>query len=150
MRHARAILLILLLPFAFLGCEETLVHPNPPNAIINITIYPNSVQYYDLNVVSGYMYLTSDPESTSRGLIVYRLSQTEFKVYDRLPPNEPNACCDSEGNCTRLVVDFPFVMDNCNNIKYNIINGDIVEGGGVYPLFQYHTSFDGSALRIFN
>ena len=132
------------------GCKEPLVNPNYPTGIINFTIYPNEIQYEGLNVISGYAYLTSDPESTSRGIIVYRLSQEEFLAYDRLPPNEPNACCDAQGNCTRLIVDFPFVVDNCNNIKYNIINGSIVEGEGIFPLIQYHTSFDGYELHVYN
>ena len=148
-------LFLILLPVftiaLFHGCKEPLVNPNYPNAYINFTIYPNDIIHYqDLNTVSGWMYLTSDPESTSRGIIVYRFSQDEFRAYDRLPPNEPNACCDNEGNCTRLVVDSPFVIDNCNQIKYNILNGDIVEGDGIYPLIQYHTSFNGTELRIFN
>jgi hypothetical protein len=141
---------MLLSPVLFHGCTETLVNPNYPNAIIDVTINLNQSSYYDLRFVSGFMYLTSDYESSSRGLIVYRLSQDEFRAYDRLPPNKPNACCDSDGNCTRLVVDFPFVIDNCNDIKYNIINGDIFEGDGIYPLIQYHTSFNGYELRIYN
>lgn len=142
--------LLLFLPLGFMGCKETLVHPNPPNAILNISINLQEPQYYDLRFVSGFMYLKSEENSTSRGLIAYRFSETEFRVYDRLPPNEPDACCDSEGNCTRLMVEIPFVVDNCNGIKYNILNGDLFEGEGIYPLFQYHTSFDGITLRIFN
>lgn len=132
------------------ACNEVHENPNYPNAIINFTIYPNSIHEYELNTVSGYKYYTSDPTSTSRGIIVYRLSMEEFRAYDRLPPNRPNACCDGDGNCTRLVVDFPFVVDNCNDIKYNIINGEIFEGDGVYPLIQYHTSFNGYELHIYN
>ena len=141
-------ILALLLPLIFCGCDEYLENPNIPKAIINFTIYPNTTTYFDLNIVSGWMYVTS--EYPSRGIIIYRLSQDEFRAYDRIPPNEPDACCDSNGNCTRLTVDFPFVVDDCNNIKYNIINGDIVEGNGIYPLVQYHTSFDGNALHVFN
>lgn len=150
MKKTLVILLMLLSPVLFHGCKETLVNPNYPNAIIDVTINLNQSSYFDLRFVSGFMYLTSDYESSSRGLIVYRLSQDEFRAYDRLPPNKPNACCDSDGNCTRLVVDFPFVIDNCNDIKYNIINGDIFEGDGIYPLIQYHTSFNGYELRIYN
>ena len=142
--------LIITASLLFFGCRETLVNPNYPSGVINFTIYPNQLHYQELNTVSGFMYLTSDPESTSRGIIVYRLSQDEFLAYDRLPPNEPNACCDSQGNCTRLVVDFPFVIDNCNQIKYNILNGSIVEGEGIYPLIQYHTSYNGTELHIYN
>ncbi|MCR5013888.1 MAG: hypothetical protein K6A28_03825 [Bacteroidales bacterium] len=144
-------LILSLVTVLFIGsCKEPLVNPNYPTGVVNFTIYPNSIHEYELNVVSGYKYYTSDPESTSRGIIVYRLSQDEFLAYDRLPPNEPNACCDAQGNCTRLVVDFPFVVDNCNQIKYNILDGSIVEGDGIYPLIQYHTSYNGSELRIYN
>ena len=150
MKNKGTILLALLTACLLQGCVENIENPNYPNAIINFTIYPNSIHEYELNTVSGYKYYTSDPMSTSRGIIVYRLSMDEFRAYDRLPPNRPNACCDSDGNCTRLVVDFPFVVDNCNDIKYNIINGEIFEGDGIYPLIQYHTSFDGYELHVYN
>ena len=64
-------------------------------------------------------------------------------------------------NTTRLVVDFPFVVDYCNNAYYNILNGQIVISEEqnmvpnfstelVYPLFQYHTNYDGNKLVITN
>lgn len=147
----------------FHGCKEPLVNPYYPNGIINFTIYPNDLHYQELNVVSGWMYLTSDPESTSRGIIVYRYSENEFIAYDRLPPNAPDACTDSQGNTTRLVVESPYVVDHCNNAYYNILNGEIfidkthgmvpdfpTENTAVYPLIQYHTSYNGSQLHIYN
>lgn len=143
-------LLLLLATVVFHSCEGVPENPNYPNAVVDFTIYPNTIHEQELNTVGGYKYYTSDPQSTSRGIIVYRLYQDEFRAYDRLPPNNPNACCDGQGNCTRLVVDFPFVIDNCNDIKYNIINGDIFEGDGIYPLIQYHTSYNGTELHVYN
>ena len=136
------------LPFLH-GCHSFPENPIRPILPTNITIYPNTLQYQELNFVSGWLYLTPDVESTSRGIIVYRLYQDEFRAYDRIPPNNPD-CLNANGNLTRLVADPPFVMDSCNGITYNIINGDIFEGEGVYPLIQYHTTYDGSALRIYN
>ena len=145
-----------------LGCKQYPENPNRPVLPAPITIYPNTYQYYDLNFVSGWLYITSDVESTSRGIIVYRQSNTEFLAYDRMPPNEPDACTDSQGNTTRLVVDFPFVVDRCNNAYYNILNGQLIvrepdmipdfptDGTMIYPLIQYHTTFDGSKLVISN
>lgn len=141
---------LLLATVVFHSCEGVPENPNYPNAVVDFTIYPNTIHEQELNTVGGYKYYTSDPQSTSRGIIVYRLYQDEFRAYDRLPPNNPNACCDGQGNCTRLVVDFPFVIDNCNDIKYNIINGDIFEGDGIYPLIQYHTSYNGTELHVYN
>lgn len=149
MKNTIRLIIMLTATVLLQGCKDVQENPNYPNAIVNFTIYPNSIREYELNTVGGYKYYTSDPLSTSRGIIVYRLYQDEFRAYDRLPPNNPD-CRDENGNLTRLVVDLPFVMDNCNGIKYNIINGDIFEGDGVYPLSQYRTSYNGSELRIYN
>ena len=155
------LILIALLPFLH-GCRETPENPNRPLLLAPIVIYPNTMQYYDLNFVSGWIYITSDVDSKSRGIIVYRMNDNEFLAYDRIPPNEPDACTDSQGNTTRLVVDFPFVVDRCNNAYYNILNGQIIvvepdkipnfptTGTVVYPLIQYHTTYDGSKLTITN
>lgn len=151
-----------LMPLLFHGCYQIPENPNAPHAYINFTIYPNSLRYQPLNVVSGWMYVTSEVESTSRGIIVYRMTDNEFRAYDRLPPNYPNACTDAEGNTTRMVVDSPFVIDNCNNAYYNILNGEIIIDEQhdmvptfvgdeiIYPLIQYHTTYDGNALTIYN
>ena len=163
MKRTKLHLYILIGLLAFLsGCTQYPENPNRPILPTQITIYPNTYQYQDLNFVSGWLYITSEVESTSRGIIVYRQSETEFLAYDRMPPNEPDACTDSQGNTTRLVVDFPFVVDRCNNAYYNILNGQIIirepdmipnfptTGVMVYPLIQYHTTFDGSKLVISN
>lgn len=155
------LILIALLPLLH-GCQKYPENPYRPLLPYQITIYPNTMQYQDLNFVSGWVYITSNVESTSRGIIVYRVSNNEFLAYDRIPPNEPDACTDSQGNTTRLVVDFPFVVDRCNNAYYNILNGQIIirepdmvpnfptDGTVVYPLIQYHTNYDGSKLTITN
>lgn len=142
------------------GCHKLPINPNIPYAYINFTIYPNSIEHRDINNVSGWEYVTSDPTSGSRGIIIYRYSETEFRAYDRIPPNEPNACTDSLGNTTRLVVDFPFVIDHCNNAYYEIAYGNLVtfEPDGmpdfpldvVYPLIQYRTIYDGQKLTVKN
>ena len=148
--------------FALQACESYPENPIRPQTPFNFSIYPNTLQYQALNVTSGWIYLTSEVESTSRGIIVYRQSENEFLAYDRLPPNEPNACTDSQGNTTRMVVDFPFVVDRCNNAYYNILNGQLIirepdmipdfptTGTSVYPLIQYHTTYDGNKLTVYN
>ncbi|MBR3426790.1 MAG: hypothetical protein IKG95_02485 [Bacteroidales bacterium] len=164
MKHVLKYIVVLLTAVAFQSCDGIPNNPNAPNAYINFTIYPNSLQYQELNVTSGWIYLTSEVESTSRGIIVYRYSESEFLAYDRIPPNFPDACTDSQGNTTRLVVeDGMFVVDHCNNAYYNILNGQIIinevfdmipsfptDGVVVYPLVQYHTMFDGTKLTIYN
>ena len=162
MKRILKYVILALLPLMCPGCRQIPENPNAPHAYINFTIYPNTIRYQELNVVSGWMYLTSEVESTSRGIIVYRLTQDEFLAYDRLPPNHPNACTDSQGHTTRLVFDSLFVVDHCNNAYYNILNGEIIINEEfdmvpsfvgdeyIYPLIQYHTSYDGVQLRIYN
>lgn len=159
MKKAIAIL-TLLASVVFPGCNKYPINPNYPNAYYDITINLNDYTYYDLRFDGGYMYLKPQPETTSRGIIVYRIID-EFRAYDRLPPNYPNACTDSDGNTTRLVVESLYVVDHCNNAYYNILNGALevneefgmvptfpTDSVAVYPLIQYSTSFDGTTLRI--
>jgi len=148
---ARILFPIFIIVLIACGCNRYPVNPNTPNADISLTIYPNSHDYYNLNTVSGWMYITT--EAPSRGVIVYRQTWDTFLAYDRIPPNFPDNCCDNEGNCSRLVVDFPFVWDSCNMIQYNIIYGGIITdetNEAVYPLIQYKCLYDGYVLRITN
>lgn len=141
----KKISLISILIFGMFTCEDTPHNPNMPDAYINFSIEPNSTFYSELNTVSGWMYVTAPPES--RGIIIYRYSFDEFKAYERQSPNKPNSC----GEYSRLIVDFPFVVDTCLDVKYSILDGSVfTEGYNGYPLIQYHTQYDGSTLRIYN
>jgi len=159
-------ILIALLPFLH-GCEKYPENPNRPILPYPIVINLSESQYYNLRFVSCWEYITPPIESTSRGIIVFHRPDASnlddtFAAYDRIPPNEPNACTDSQGNTTRMVVDGGWVVDHCNNAYYNILNGQIIirepdmvpsfptDGTPVYNLIQYHTSFDGTRLTITN
>ena len=158
---------MLALPFLH-GCQKYPENPNRPFLPYPITIYPNQMEYQALHIIGGWVYITSEVESTSRGIIVFRRPDADniedtFVAYDRIPPNEPDACTDSQGNTTRLVVESPFVVDHCNNAYYSLLDGQIIirqpdmvpvfptdGSSAVYNLIQYHTSFDGSKLTIYN
>lgn len=171
MNHAKPYLFILmaLLPFLH-GCEKYPENPNRPLLPYPITVYlrdahfvdPSTNQWHSLTNDYDWVYINADIESTSRGIIVFHTSDYEFFAYDRMPPNDPDACTDQQGNTTRLIVDYPFVVDRCNNAYYNILNGQIIirepdmvpsfppDGTPVYNLIQYHTMYDGSKLVISN
>ena len=154
---------MLLLPF-LLGCEKYPDNPNRPVLPYPITINIYENQYYNLRFVSGWETVFPPVESTSRGIIIYRLNDMEFLAYDLMPPNEPNACTNN-GTTTRMVMgpeDFPFVVDHCNNAYYSILDGSLIirepdmvpvfptDSTTVFPLIQYHTQFDGTRLTITN
>ncbi len=141
-RISTVIFAVLMMIFAT-SCNSKPYNPNVPDVDINFSIYPNTLQYYELNVVGGWMYVTGP--LPSRGIIIYRYNLDEFRAYERLAPNYPYVC---ENN--RLLVDFPFIVDTCSEYKYSILDGSIYEGGDGYPLTQYFTSFDGQELRVYN
>lgn len=142
MKKIIAISFILL---SMLSCIDTPHNPNTPDVYINFSIDPNSTFYYELNAVSGYSEVTA--LWPSRGIIIYRYSQDEFKAYERQSPNEPNHC----GENSRLIVEFPFVVDTCLDVKYSILDGSIFTPGyNGYPLIEYRTQYDGNTLRVFN
>lgn len=141
----KIIFVIVFVLLSMFSCDNTPPNPNIPEAYINLNIYPNSTMNYELNTVSGWMYVSAPPQS--RGIIIYRYSIDEFKAYERQSPNEPNSC----GKDSRLIVEFPFVIDTCLDVKYSILDGSILtEGYSGYPLIQYRTQYDGSTLRVFN
>jgi hypothetical protein len=138
-------LVILVFFLGFNSCIDTPHNPNIPNVYINFSIDPNSIEYYKLSTVSGCMEVTAP--WPSRGIIIYRYSMDEFKAYERQSPNEPNYC----GESSRLMVDFPFVVDTCLNVKYSILDGSIFTPNYMgYPLIEYRTQYDGHTLRVFN
>lgn len=141
----KKILVILTFLLVAVSCDDTPHNPNIPNVYINFSIEPNSMFYSELNTVSGYLEVTAP--WPSRGIIIYRYSLNEFKAYERQSPNEPNHC----GENSRLIVDFPFVVDTCLNVKYSILDGSIFTAGyNGYPLIEYGTQYDGRILRVFN
>ncbi len=131
------------------ACRKEEPNPNIPQAYINFTIDPNSTIYQPLNTAGGWMYLTAEPPS--RGIIVHRINLDEFVAFERMPPNDPNKCCE-DNVCTRLVVDefYPFAKDKCTGTLYSLLDGSIFDGEGKYPMTQYHTSYFGGMLRVFN
>lgn len=125
------------------SCNYRPRNPNEPDISINFSINPNSMEFFELNTVGGYMYL--EAEYPSFGIIIYRKNIDEFKAYDRIPPNYPFDC---ENN--RLYVEYPFVVDSCKGYEYLILDGSIAKGGDGYPLIQYFTEYDGTNLRVYN
>ena len=111
---------------------------------VNFTILSGSGQFFPLTSPGGYIYVSNVGIS---GILIYRLSANQFMAYER--------------NCTK---------DGCNNVKslvwvqtgntalkdsicgsnFSIMDGSIQNGPATIPLYQYHTSWDGNQLHIYN
>lgn len=140
-RISNAICAILMV-FFVISCNKKPVNQIDINVDIDFVIYPNTLEYQELNVVGGWMYLTAP--LPSYGIIVYKKSYDEFIAYDRKPLINNESCPNN-----RLDVDLPFVVDECNDMRYNILDGFNLNGDGTH-LYWYQTEFDGTALRIYN
>jgi hypothetical protein len=135
----------------FSSCNK---NDDPPiqTGYVNIVIYPNSVEYLDLNSPGGYVYLNAN--EPSRGILVYRLTFDEFLAFERTPTYKPDSCCiyDPVRICSKVLVDESglFVVDTCTSSKWLILDGTVHEGPANHSLVAYQTLYDGNALRIFN
>ncbi len=146
----------IILVLGIMSCNKSNINPNIPKGVIRIDIDPNSTFYQELNTVGGWTYIDNGQPNAyisgnSRGVIVYRKSLTEFMAYDRMPPNEPDKCCNNNGQCTKLIVGdyYPMVKDTCTQNSYLLLNGSIFTGNGRYPLIQYQAVYDGGLLHIY-
>ena len=139
--------LLMIISVSIAACKKDDKNENVNVGYVNITINPNSTEYLELNIVTGWVYLFASPPS--RGIIVYRASIDDFKAYDRIPPYKPDECCNGS-NCTRLLVDGLFVSDTCMDVNYQIIDGSWISGPGKMHLVEYNTYYDGINLNISN
>jgi len=130
-----------LIPYS---CEDTKKCPRIETGPVDITIFPNSTEYQELNVIGGWVHLTSRPPS--KGIIVYRSSQDEFMAYERSCPYHP------ENPDARVTVDEDFgniAKDTVCGSLFILTDGYPIDGPASCPLTQYNTSYDGVRLRIF-
>lgn len=153
MKQVFKYILIAILPLFSTSCHEIIDNPYI-NTYVNFEINLNQNDYYRLNYAGNYVYVTGGVESNSWGIILYRMptNEPDFRAYDRFPPNNPYACQDENGNYKRLTTDGMFVIDSCNSILYNILDGTIIDGYGEYNLIQYHWSYNAgdNTLKVFN
>jgi nitrite reductase/ring-hydroxylating ferredoxin subunit len=108
---------------------------------VDFTIFINEPAYINLNAVGGWMYINAG----TKGIIIYRRSQTEFTALERNCTYDPNA------SCSLIEVQSGIsAIDSCCTSRFSIFDGSVLNGPATRPLYQYRTTFDGIALRVFN
>jgi nitrite reductase/ring-hydroxylating ferredoxin subunit len=131
--------IIFLALFTTFSCKKSTDYV--PNVYVNTYLYTTDPAFAPLNAVSGYTYLSGG----SKGIVVYRKSQTEFMAYDR--------CCTykvSDGNVIDVDASGLIAKDAACGSKFILTDGTVNNGPAVNPLKRYQTAFDGTALHIFN
>ncbi|MBR9831902.1 hypothetical protein GYB57_07140 [bacterium] len=125
-----------------IGCDDNTTNSNIPNVAVNIYLSLQDPEFIDLTVPSGSVNVTGG----SRGIVVYRVNEDEFKAYDRHCTYAPSSSCgivEMENSGVSL-------RDNCCGSVFSIFSGYPSQGPAMVPLKEYRTSFDGNTLRIYN
>lgn len=116
-----------------------------PNSLISVQLNLNLPAYYNLQSVGGWIYI-SEQQSGTRGIIITRVSSSEFKVYDR---NAPHLCPDAQ--TTLEVENGSFVICKKDNAKW-FLNSGSPAAVSPYGLKQYYYSYNPSSnvINIYN
>ena len=121
------------------GCKKD--KDQVPEVYVDVYIYTTDPAFAPLNATSGYQYFSGG----SRGILVFRKSQSEFMAYDRHCTYNV-----SEGNTVAVDASGLIAVDNKCNSKFLLTDGSQNSGPASNPLKHYQTSFDGTTLHIFN
>lgn len=114
--------------------------PAIPYVDVNLRLYPNSMDFIS---VSDYKYVNAG----YRGIIVYRLSMTDFRVYERCCPYDP----ENPNARVSVGADNIIATDTCCGSQYNLLDGSpLGNGPSPYALMTYNYTFDGELLYIYN
>lgn len=122
------------------SCRKSDLHP-VPNVPVEFVINIESTLHIELNNPGGWAYFTGG----YRGIIIYRLSETEFMAFDRACPVHPHDEC-----AIIKVIDPPLATDSCCSSTFLLIDGSPVQGPSRYSLRQYRTFLDYPLLRVTN
>ncbi len=123
--------------FLFYSCDKDKQHPVP---YVRVDYRINLETTYALNSIGGWVFLSGGYDYN--GIVVYRLSEDEFRAFDR--------------TCTyniseRIVVEEPPIAEckDCES-SYLLIDGSVVDGPAIYPLRQYQARLDYPYVYITN
>jgi hypothetical protein len=123
------------------GCKKDKTDTIPTTPV-NFYIEPNSTMYLQLNIPGGWLYLTGG----TRGILVYRITNDEFRAFDRACPNEPtntNAYIKVESSNTTAI-------DSLCGSRFVLLDGSVIKGPATRGLLQYNAVYDGQYLHIYN
>lgn len=140
------ILILFVIVNIFSACNKK--EDSIPDTPVNFTISLNDPLYRDLRTVGN----STTVVGGHAGIVIYRLSQTDFIAFDRLCPHEQKVSCRLQETDDDL-----FYTCECCNTPYLLLDGtgqskndSVFPGTGKF-LKEYRADFDGiGSLRISN
>lgn len=122
------------------ACEPNNCHVTIGNA--NFSCNPNSAAYPGLNHVGGYEAFTGG----HRGIMVIRLSQTDFVAFERTCPCDNNSRVDISPDYGCMALQCP----TCGSLySVNDFGYPMSGSSSSCPLHQYTTNYTGGTLYVY-
>lgn len=139
-------LMLLALSSALLapGCKKE-KNVGVPLVNVDININVNFPDYVTLQATGGWLYINGG----SLGLIVYRKSQDEFTALDRHCTYQSENLCRVYVDDSQIIARDTVSTDHCGS-AFLLLDGSVIQGPASLGLKQYHTTFNGTYLHIFN
>ena len=114
-----------------------------PNVYVNFTIFLSDPEFSTLQTIGNSVFVTGGV----CGIVIYRLSQTDFSVYDRCCTYKPSERCAVLPDPANTL----FLKCPCCGSKFSLLDGSVQSGDAERPLTLYDATFDGSnTLHVFN
>ena len=114
-----------------------------PNVYVNFTIFLSDPEFSNLQTIGNSVFVTGGVS----GIVIYRLSQTDFSVYDRCCTFQPSDRCAVLPDTANTL----FLKCPCCGSKFSFLDGSVQSGEAKRPLTLYDFTFDGNnTLHVYN
>ena len=112
------------------------------NVYVDVEIDLSLPEFSNLNTVGNSLFI----EGGNKGIIIYRHSNYEYKIYDRNCSYEPNLECSFIDSINSVIA----FCGCCSSAFLLDQNGSAANSPAVLPLKQYNYSLNNTLLHIFN
>ena len=112
------------------------------NVYVDVEIDLSLPQFSELNIVGNNIFI----EGGNKGIIIYRYSNYEYKIYDRNCSFEPNLECSYIDSVNSIIA----LCGCCTSAFLLDQNGSAANSPAVLPLKQYNYTLNNTLLHIFN
>ncbi len=140
----KKILVLLLLILVFLGCDKSNTvnrNPNVPYFSFSLTLNLNLPSYAGLNSNVNPKLIT-EANAGVNGLIVMKVSDTDFRAWEANCPNH------APSSCSQLAINGLNAKCPCDGKEYSLFTG---VGNAEYPMIAYRVEILGNnSIRISN
>ena len=112
------------------------------NVYVDVEIDLSLPEFSNLNTVGNSLFI----EGGNKGIIIYRHSNYEYKIYDRNCSYEPNLECSYIDSVNSIIA----YCGSCPSAFLLDQNGSAANSPAVLPLKQYNYSLNNTLLHVFN